>query len=291
VEDVTTKKFMRAAHGRPARVVWSFIALALMLPACAERTNNADSSPPVAVTERGVEIRNVERDETRRTVAATVSEHGIERRLTLAPLPDGPSPGLVAMIDDDGSFFELSIAINEQTGELWIRERTAVDEMTIVLREHEGRAYESYDINGERLAIDYPALEPAQLDKAVARYRAGDADAAATPELLEAGAAMAVFDAFYTPTTGNTLHDNPAGELLVSLLSDPVAAGALTGEDVTPLHKGAAQRVCWGASVCSRFKCGFGGLANPLCIACGGITAACVFTEVACWIAGCDCCY
>ena len=282
---------MRAAHGRPARVVWSFIALALMLPACAERTNNADSSPPVAVTERGVEIRNVERDVSRRTVAATVSEHGIERRLTLVPLPDGPSPGLVATIDDDGSFFELSIAVNEHTGEVWIRERTAVDEMTIVLRDQGGRTYESYDINGNRLALDYPALEPVQFEKAMARYRAGDAGLAATPELHEVGAAMAVFDAFYTPTTRNTLHNNPAGELLMSLLSDPEAVGALTGEDVTPLHKAAAQRVCWGASVCSRFKCGFGGLANPLCIACGGTTAACVFTEVACWIAGCDCCF
>jgi hypothetical protein len=291
VEDVTTKKFMRAAHGRPARVVWSFIALALMLPACAERTNNADSSPPAAVTERGIEIRDVERDETRRTVAATVVEHGIERQLTLVPLPDGPSPGLVATIDDDGSFFELSIAINEHTGELWIRERTAVDEMTIVLRDQGGRTFESYDINGERLSFDYPAVEPSQLDKAVARYRLGDAGSAATPELREVAAALAVFDAFYTPTTGNTLHNNPAGDLLVSLLSDPVAAGALTGEDVTPLHTGAAQRVCWAASVCSRFKCGFGGLVNPLCTACAGTTAACVFTEIACWFVGCDCCY
>jgi hypothetical protein len=292
VEDVATTRFMRAAHGRPARLVWSFIALALMGPACAERANNSDTENPVIVTGSGAEITHLERDETRRTVAATVAEHGIERHLTLAPLPDGPSPGLVATLDDGESFYELSIAVNEHTGELWIRERTAVDEMAMTFREAHGRVFESYDINGERLSFDYPALEAEQLDKAVARYRAGDIDMAATPELREVGVTLAAFDAFYTPTTANTLHDNPAGSLLVSLLSDPIAASAITGGDVTPQRvDGAAQRVCWAASLCMRYKCKLGGLANPLCTACGGVTAACLFTEVACWIAGCDCCY
>ena len=289
---MATKRIMRAAHGRAALVMWSFIALALMVPACAERTNDADTENPVIVTGGGIEITNLERDETRRTVVATVTQHGIERRLTLAPLPDGPSPGLVATLDDNGSFYELSIAVDERSGVLRIRERTAIDEMAMVFREHNGRVYESYDINGEHLSVDYPALEPAQLDKAVARYRAGDIDLAASPELREVGATLAAFDAFYTPTTANTLHNNAAGDLLISVLSDPVAAGAITGEDVTTQRvDGGAQRVCWAATLCTRDKCKMGGMANPLCTACGGVTAACLFTEVACWIAGCDCCF
>ena len=285
-------KIMRAARGRPARVVWSFIALALVLPACAERGSNSDATAPVAVTERGVEIRDLARDDTRRTVAATVVEHGIERRLTLAPLPDGPSPGLVATIEDDGSFFELSFAANEHTGELWIRERTAVDEMTIVLREHDGRMFESYDINGDRLAFDRPVLPAVQMEKALARYRAGDIDDAATSELWEIGDAFAAFDAFYTPTMTNTLHHNEAGDLLMGLLQDPVVAGVVIGDDPTPNRKdGLSSRFCWVITACAGIKCLFGGLANPACAACASGAVGCAIMELYCWWAGCGCCY
>lgn len=289
---MTTKRIMRASHGRLARVVWSFIAPALMLPACAERTSNSDTAAPVAVTERGVEIRNVERDETRRTVAATVVEHGIERRLTLAPLPDGPSPGLTATIDDNGSFFELSLTVDENTGEMWIRERTAVDEMTIVLREHGGRTFESYDINGVRLAFDRPALGPAQMEKAMARYRAGEKDLAATPELLEVGDVLAAFDAFYTPTLTNTLHNNEAGALMMSILDDPVATDVFIGDDPTPHRKeGLSGRFCWAMTACSSIKCQFGGPANSVCVACVSGVIGCAIMEVYCWWKDCDCCF
>lgn len=289
---MTTRKIMRAALGRPARVVWSFIVPALMLPACAERANDADTHTPVAVTERGVEIRDVERDESRRTVAATVVEHGIVRRLTLAPLPDGPSPGLVATIDDEGSFFELSVAADERTGELWIRERTEADEMTMVLREQDGRMHESYDINGDRLAFDRPVLAAAQMEKAVARYRAGDIGEAATPELQEIGDVLAAFDAYYTPTMSNTLHDNDAGALLMSLLEDPVVADVVIGDDPAPNRKdGLSSRFCWLLTACAAIKCFFGGLGNPVCLACASGGVGCAIMEMYCWWAGCDCCY
>ena len=289
---MTTKRIMRAAHGRPARVVWSFIALALMVPACAERTNNSDTNTPVAVTGRGVEIRTLERDEARRTVAATVVEHGIERHLTLAPLLDGPSPGLVATIDDNGSFFELSLAVNEHTGEVWIRERTAVDEMTITLREHDGRVFESYDINGDRLAFDRPVLPPLQMDKALARYRAGAIHTAATPELRELGSVLADFDAFYTPTMSNTLNNNPAGDLLVSLFVDETFGSVVLGDDPSPDRKdGLGNRFCFVATRCGSLACLIGGAANPICAACAGAATACAIMEMVCWVAGCDCCF
>lgn len=284
---------MRAAYGRHARVTWSFIALALMLPACAEQTSNSDTETPAVVTERGVEIRDVERDETRRTVAANVSRDGIERRLTLAPLRDGPSPGVVASIADDGSFFELAIGVDERTGTVWLRERTATDEMFISVRQQGGRVFEAYEINGARLAFDRPALPVAQLDKAVARYRAGELALSPSPEMQEMADRLARFDAFYTPTVTNSLHHNPEGELLVGLLTDPAVAGLVTGEWVEPLRNVTpAERVCYLASLCVSFKARFaGGLANPIVASCIGTFVACVFTEIACWFIGCDCCF
>lgn len=284
---------MRAAHGRHARVTWSFIALALMLPACAERTNNSDNKTPLAVTERGTEIVDMQRDEAARTVAATVSRDGIERRVKVLPVADGSGNDFVATIEDDGSFFEVAIGIDERTGEVWARERTEVDEMEIRLLRRDGRVYESYEINGERLSFDRPDLPAAQLDKAIARYHQGDIWESSSPGMLETADRLAEFDAFYTPTTGNTLHHNPQGEVLMDLLTDPGAVAVLTGGDPIVLRKdGAAQRVCWLAAMCVSFKARIlGGLANPLMASCGGTLAACVFTEVACWVAGCDCCF
>jgi hypothetical protein len=292
VEDVTIKTIMRAAHGRPAQLVWSFIALALMLPACAERTNNSDADVPTTVTERGVEIRDVERDKTRRTVGATVVEHGIERHLTLVPLPDGPSPGIVATLDEGGSFFEIALAVDERTGEVWIRERTAVDEMTITLQPQGERMLESYDINGDRIAFNRPALADAQMYKAVQSYRAGTIHRAPSPELQELGGVFATFDAYYTPTLSNTLHNNPAGALLMSLLVDEAMGSVVVGDDPTPDRKdGLVQRGCFVATRCAGLACLLGGVGNPICDACAGASAACAIMEMVCWVVGCDCCF
>ncbi|HEX5131829.1 MAG TPA: hypothetical protein VFX92_05005 [Candidatus Krumholzibacteria bacterium] len=283
-----TVRTMRARHGREVLAVASFMTLALVLPACTEHGNNANDVPDV-VTQSGDQLFDLQRDEARRTVEANVVHNGQTRRLTLAPLPDGPSPGIVAAIADDAAdYFELSIARDERTGEVWLRERTPTDEMTITVREAGGRVYETYAINGNTLAFDHPALDVAQLDKAVARYRAGTIAYAATPELRETGEKLARFDAFYTPTMTNTLHRNPDGELLISVLTDPAVAGAITGESVAPQrYVTATERVCWLATMCVSFKARVGGLANPAFAACLGTLIACVFTEIVCWIANC----
>lgn len=286
-------EILRAAHGRHARVTWSFIALALMLPACAERTNNSDTATPLAVTARGAEIVDVERDDTRRTVVAGVAQDGIARRLKLSRVVEHSATMMVASVEDDGGFFELSIGIDEHTGEVWVRERTAVDEMTIRVRRHDGRVDESYEINGDRLAFNRPDLPLVQLDKVIARYHAGELWQSDSPEMAEMNEKLSAFDAFYTPTTSNTLHNNAQGELLMDLLTDPGTAGALTGHDRIVHRKNTpAERVCWLAVTCVSLKARFlGGLPNPITAACIGTMAACVFTEVACWIAGCDCCF
>jgi hypothetical protein len=290
---VTKTNIMRAVRGRPALVVWSFIVPALMLPACAEHTSNSDTKTPIVVTERGVEIVEMERDEARRTVAATVVEHGLEARITIVSLTDGPSPGLVATIEsDDKSFFELSIAMDETSGELWLRERTAEDVLTLTRREANGRVYESYEINGDELSLSYPSIGQAGLDKAVAQYRAGKLDAYSSPEIREIGDVLAKFDAFYTPTLSNTLHDNAVGELLMSLLNDPTMSDLVTGGEITPNRvDGLGNRFCLAASRCAAIKCPFGGSANVVCAACTGATMACIIMEIFCWFAGCNCCF
>jgi hypothetical protein len=282
----------RVVRGRGAFVVWCLLALALVLPACAERASNSDGDIPDVVTETGVQLFNLQRDDTRRTVAATVVDNGQSRRLTLAPLSDGPSPGFVARMAAGEAYFELSVAINEVTGETWIRERTAVDEMTMTIREAGGRMYETYNINGAWLALDRPAVTQGQMEKAVHRYRNGDIESAAMPEMQELGTALAAFDAFYSPTATNTLHNNANGEFLVSLLFDPALAGAVTGQEVAPGRiEGLSQRFCWGVTRCAAFKCAFGGFENPVCLACFSAVVACVVMEIYCWFADCSCCY
>jgi hypothetical protein len=291
-DDVMGKGTMGVAGGRPARWIWSLVLGALMPAACAERTSNSDATTPPVITGHGVEITRIERSEPRRTVRATVSTHGVEQCVTLAPLPDGPSPGFTAVIEDGDSFFELSLAADEASGEIWIRERTSVDEMTMMLRQHRGRVFEQYEINGNAMSFDHAVLDPGQIEKALGHYRAGQIGSAATPEMRELGEVLAAFDAYYTPTMINTLHDNAAGDLLVSLLEDPVFAGVVTGGDPSPDRvDGTVARLCWLAARCTALKCMFGGPSNAICVRCSGTVIGCAILELWCWWRGCDCCF
>ncbi len=283
---------MGAAGGRPACWIWGAVLAALMPTACAERASNSDATTPPVITGRGVEITRIERSEPRRTVRATVSTHGVERCVTLAPLPDGPSPGFTAVIENGESFFELAVAADEASGEIWFRERTDVDEMTMTLREHNGRMFERYEINGDAMSFDHAVLSPEQIEKALGYYHAGKIGSAATPEMRELGNVLAAFDAFYTPTMTNTLHGNPAGDLLMSLLEDEVFAGVVTGGDPSPERvDGAVSRLCWLAARCTALKCMFGGPSNSICVRCSGTVIGCAILELWCWWRGCNCCF
>ena len=96
----------------------------------------------------------------------------------------------------------------------------------------------------------------------------------------------------WAPHMGNTLHDNRDGELLLSLLSEPDFASFVTGTVEDPQRvTDPAKRTCWAALTCANLMCRFGGVSNPVCVACGGVAAACIITEIACWFTGCDCCF
>jgi len=54
-----------------------------------------------------------------------------------------------------------------------------------------------------------------------------------------------------------------------------------------PLAPDPVEQACIVAEACSAVKCYVGGLSNPLCVACGGVSAACLIYDIGCWIFNC----
>jgi len=273
----------------------SILAAAIMVlitPGCFRSQDPADS--PVYEKGGSIEIVDVTRDETKKIFRARVLRNDESRNIAITRADGAPFPGAMSAEtrDDEGNLlYRIEMAMIPGEDALWFLEQTETDVLTAYIRRTRDRVYERYDINGETLEIDYPRLEDAAMDKIVARYLKGE-ELNSTPEVEEVAARLAEFDAFYSPHIGNSLHDNPDGELLVTLLSDPSFAGLVTGEELDPqLIKDRTKRACWAALTCTGFKCKLGGLANPLCDACAGVAVACIIAEIACWFLGCDCCF
>lgn len=54
-----------------------------------------------------------------------------------------------------------------------------------------------------------------------------------------------------------------------------------------PLAPDPVEQACIVADACTAVKCYVGGVANPLCVACGGVSAACLIYNIGCWIFNC----
>jgi hypothetical protein len=134
---------------------------------------------------------------------------------------------------------------------------------------------ETYVFNGRRLSIliqdEYPTQE--QVDQFKAFYESN-------PEI-------------------NSLEANADGEMMVRLLQaaqpqimkiwqerDPEAYDeylkTLQGDEAA-MRPRIVEAVCAMAKACVAIKCWFGGLANSVCAACGGVTVACYIMEAFGW--------
>jgi hypothetical protein len=256
------------------------------------------SEAPVSSTARenikGIEIVKAVRDESRRVFRAEIARNNESRNVIITRADEAPLPlAMKAEIRDEkgNMLYRIELAFPPGQDGIWFLEQTASDMLTASISRTSDRVYERYEINGDKLAIDYPRLDDEAMDKIVARYLRGEALDSA-PEVEEVGARLADFGAFYERHLGNTLNNNPDGELLMTLLNDQSFADLVTGNQQSPqLIKDRLKRTCWAAVTCASFKCKLGGLANPLCDACAGVAAACIIAEIACWFLGCDCCF
>lgn len=88
-----------------------------------------------------------------------------------------------------------------------------------------------------------------------------------------------------------SLDNNAHGELLVSVLSSPKFNSWLRSTNrlihgEIELSKLTRDQLCLIAAICSRLKCLAGGIANPICHVCVGVSTACLIAEAVEWISG-----
>jgi hypothetical protein len=266
-------------------------AVALTVVGCSEEVGVSDRSSETLVLETPsgeVVVDELTTDAGERTIEARVSD----RRLYIGPPMDSAAEsGFSAELTDEATLlYGVSITWEvDEPGKVWIEQRTASEAMTVTVEELGGRRVETYNINGDVRRFEYPAVNPETMERAIVHARNGRPPA--TPELAEVVSEYADFEAFCRRHAGSDLFNNKDGELLVSILSNGAFLEETTGKKETGgpqlMPDKRADRICAVATACATFMCHFGGLANPLCTACGGVAMACWIAEIACWIFDC----
>jgi hypothetical protein len=280
----------------PASVV---LALALLLAGCAGKHETPlQTSKPVFDSPSGpVILLNLSRDEDKRTIDAEILVSDSRRHVVLKPLEGAPYEiGFCAEMTDeyDELLFRMQFAWDLEYPEaMWMQEQTNLDELTLTVTHAEHHTTEEYDINGDSLFVDYPAIDEDLRQSVLTRCVQRESLIEPSPEETELAEQFARFERFYSRHADNTLNNNEDGALLAFLINDRdfVEYIVRQSDPVVYNSSGTARPrpdevICAIASACS-FKCYFGGLANPLCAPCVGVAVACVIATIACWILDC----
>jgi len=280
------------------------LAAALLLSGCQTQSRNptAPTAPagPVFDTPAGpVRVLAVSHkgNGEEKTIEAMLLVQDRLRRMVLRPYRTPVLPvGLDAELSQaDGSLlFGVQFAWDPKKPDvLFMTERTASDMLTITIERGGHVVREEYSARGRTMTVEYPRSEAdpsgawegphfGAVDRSKLR-----ADADNDKEDMYAKALE--LERFYRRNVGDRLSDNPDGEVLVSLLNDRrFAMDGLEIPDGYFENLGEeADRICMGALRCMMVKCKWGGLQNPLCVACAGTTAACVIATIACYLTDC----
>lgn len=260
---------------------------------CAEdRAANSDSArTPIVVTTGGVEIMEVVKNENERTVEAAVVAGGEERQATFAPLLDGPLPsGIVATLHsgDGRELVQLAYGWDEYAGANWVRQQIEDDVFELMRTVVDERVREEYVINGRVLVLEYTELPPVVAAKATAQYRRGEPTTSSDPDVIEFVDQLREFDTFTREISNRVLAENADGQLLTSLLGDPVFASTLEEKDkgdvVVP--RSILGAVCHLFVQCMAISCRISPL-STICGICTAGTLACAFIDIFCSWAGC----
>lgn len=191
----------------------------------------------------------------------------------------GPTAALALISTSGGLLFEIEYALS-QTDSTWCRvtERTQEDILAMTRRVPGDSIVEDYSLNGLTRTYVYSSSVIEYLEGGNIGVSLDDAT------LNYIDSVQTDFGQFIQGAT--TLADNPAGKLLVEIVSSPGFQTWLRsscrftfGDD--ELSKSLITRtdICTIAAICARFKCLLGGWANPLCHACVGVGAACLIAS------------
>ncbi len=269
----------------------------LVLVGCQGQVQRPNETDNLVVDFPGdpVTVVDIVRDAHAKEIEAKVLVGSSERYVTIMASKESPLPvGFSAELADGNGDLLASVEVAWDPGRpdrVWLKEQTRSDVLTASLRRVGDRMIETYDINGEAFVMDYAPLDPASKLHAANHFKNGESPRTEVPEARELVEKFKEFEAFYSQHAGNTLHNNPDGELLVTLINDEHFAGQAVGKDHPRPQKvldRTSSRACAIAGICSLFKCMLGGWANFICISCGGVSLACSITVIGCWIAGCD---
>lgn len=262
---------------------------------CAE-DRGANSDPkrtPIAVTEGGVEILEVVKNERERTVEAAVVAGGEERQATFAPLLDGPLPfGVVATLraGDGEELVQMAYGWDDQPTSNWTRQQVDDDVFELMRTVEDDRVREEYTVNGRTLVLEYADLAPVIAARATAEYRRGAPITSQDLEVIGFVDQLRAFDAFAAENPSQLLTAGDDERLLSVLLGDPVFARTVFGDETGMVSKSIVGATCHALVTCMSISCRL----NPLSFVCGVCTAgtiACVFLDVFCAWAGCNCCF
>ncbi|MCI0452001.1 MAG: hypothetical protein L0Z51_06350 [Candidatus Latescibacteria bacterium] len=254
-------------------------SLLAALAGCEEdRASNADDRKPIAVTASGVEIMEVVRNENERIVEAVVVAGGEERRVTFAPVLDGPlSHGMTAVVSTsrDGGGIEMSFGWDEQSGASWVRQRSGTDSFEFSRVVVQNRVVEDYMFNGRTLQLQYADLPPLILEKATAKYLRGEPLESTSPEVKEFATQLRAFQAFADQLPSAFTSPNDDSALLTSLLGDPVFVSTVTKEPAP--NSAFRDAVCATFNTCVAVFCRMNPVSH-ICGVCAAGSLACLFT-------------
>jgi hypothetical protein len=245
-----------------------------------DRTNNADAKKPIAVTASGVEIMEVLADEAMRTVEAVVVAGGEERQVTFEPLLDGPQSFAVRTVlpSTDAEAIELSFGWDDASGATWVRQSVGNDTFELERSISNGRVHEAYRFNEQALVLEYADLPADIVSKAVAKYRRGESMTGTSADVVEFVTQLPAFDTFAAQLPAEFTAPSDDGQLLTSLLADPVFTETVLGVRIT---NNVVSGLCSRFGQCAAVFCRF--LPNSVvCGVCVSGVLACIFMEWIC---------
>ena len=275
-----------------------FAAVVTMVPACNTPSTPLQSADVVTAgtvtfTAAGSPVRLVSatKDRLAGTVHALlevtkatgeVDTHQLELR---GHEPRDQQIGAAARLLDPWGKTEFEVGVawtpQESTTQFW--ERSGVDELDFVIQKNSEEVTETYTLNSEVQTIQYSPFSEEEMEQALYRVRAGDASSECALDR-----ALVQFEHLYRKQ--HTLDNNRHGQLLVAIVTNPTFNDWLEGfvypdgrDTYSTIDR---DKLCLIASACAATKCFAGGMANPLCTACGGVSIACVIADLALWAFG-----
>jgi len=194
--------------------------------------------------------------------------------------PDGFTNYSILLLDNDNNLmWEITAMID--TLDLYhfgLRERTAQDQLDIMVSYRNGIIAQDYDLNGKRFYVEYTEE---QMDKFLHKTnsRGSQAKSVPTDDLSNLSVKYEEFIEFYPENI--SLNDNTDGVIAMDLLQSDEFSGWMMEDSELPEFNLDIEELCDWAKAVAPIKCIYGGgWANPICHVAAGIAIACLIVDL-----------